>query len=83
MNPNTAKLVRVNWHDYISVSNWNDEDDDIRPPAISSIGYLIEETPTEIIVATSYNWDDDRWSDFTAFPKTPPEIQEIESAPQP
>jgi len=37
----------------------------------------LSDTPKETVIATSYVWRENRWSDIHAFPKAPPEIDVI------
>ncbi len=41
------------------------------------IGWLVKETDTYILLASSYDWDAEQWGDLNCFPKYPPEMQEI------
>ena len=73
LTPNNTPIVQVNWHDIVTKENYN-EDEETQAIEVASVGWLLEDTPTEIKIATTYVWREERWSDQCSFPKAPPEI---------
>ena len=83
LTPMNTPIVRINWHDIVSVENYN-EDENAQPIEVSSIGWLLEDSPTSITIAGTYVWREERWSDQQTLPKLPPEIEVIQDqAPAP
>lgn len=82
-NPGTDKTpantvhVVVSWRDIRDVSNW-DEDGEVRCSRnLQTIGWLLYEGPDPaepdydiLVIAKTYDYDEERWADFTVFPKT-------------
>ena len=76
LNPRNTPIVEVEWQDIVSVENYND-DEDSQSIEVISVGYLLEDTPTDVKIAGSYVWREERWSDKQSFPKTPPEVSVV------
>jgi len=74
MTPENTPIVRINWRDIVTVDNWGDDDEVAQPIECVTIGYLIGETATDITVAASYDYREERWGTKHSFPKTPPEM---------
>ena len=74
LTPENTPIVRVNWSDIVTVDNWGEDDETVQPIESLTIGYLLEDTPTMVVVAASYDYRAERWGTKHAFPKTPPEI---------
>ena len=74
--PSECRIVKVSWEDIVSVSNWND-DEDIGTRTCLTIGWLLEESETRIVLATSYDYEEERWADFTVLPKIGPSVEGV------
>ena len=72
-SPTDAKQGTVAWYDIVATENWNDEE---IPDYITvwTSGWLLEDTPQCLRIASSYNWEDEKWSDIHTFPKGLPEF---------
>lgn len=73
ITPATAKKVQVNWEDIYFSDNWN-EDEPVQPIESSTLGWLLEETDTMIIVAGSYDWRNSQWATIHAISKVAPQV---------
>ena len=83
LNPTNTPIVKVDWHDIVSVQNYN-EDEGAQSIEVASVGWLLDDSPTAVTIASSYVWREERWSDQQTFPKAPPEITIIkDQAPRP
>ena len=76
LTPKTAPIVLVDWADITTISNWNSIDE-VTDTDLLSVGFLLEESPQRIVIASSYDYSEDRWADFTVFPKKQQEISRI------
>jgi hypothetical protein len=73
--PATAPLVRVDWEDICFADSWNDsEADSLQPVEASTVGWLLYEDETRIIIASSYNWREETWGTVHTLPKSPPTV---------
>lgn len=78
LTPNTAKLVRVDWEDIYFSDNWGeDEDDAVYPKESTTLGYLLKDTPTYIVVGSSYDWQAGQWGTIHAISKQAPDVSVI------
>ena len=73
LDPNCVRLVRVDWEDIVFMDNWND-DETVQPQESTTVGYLLDETPTMIVIGGSYNWRDATWGTIHAISKAKPRI---------
>ena len=73
LTPNNTPLVQVNWMDIVQGDNYN-EDDDVQGIEVSTIGWLLDDNMQEVVIASTYVWREERWSDQHAFPKAEPEV---------
>ena len=71
--PNNTPVVSVEWQDFQTAENWN-EDDVPETYGAVSVGWLLEESKTSIVIATTYSYEDERWSGYFTLPKLPPEV---------
>lgn len=73
--PASAPKVVVEWRDIAEYTEWGEEEQD-RATTVDAvtIGWLLEETETYILIASSYNYSDSRWDGRHVFPKLPPEV---------
>ena len=65
--PDTAPLVRVDWEDIQTTDRW--EDDEVHTAEATSVGYLVSETPSEVVLAGAYSWQDGQWGWLKALPR--------------
>ncbi len=77
LKPHNTPIVTVHWSDIVSEDNWGQDDEVTQPIECVTVGWLLEETPTMIIVGSSYDFREDRWGSKHAFPKNPPEISTV------
>ena len=78
--PENTPLVKFEWKDIRSTDRWNDEEETVRPARrIASAGYIVYEGPDPhdpaedvVILANHYDYEEERWSEFTCFPVTVP-----------
>ena len=74
LTPNTAPLVRIDWEDILFNDNWGDEDEPVHPKEIWTVGYLLVDSPSEIVIGSSYDWPSGQWGTVHAISKKVPEI---------
>ena len=75
--PKNCLRVKVTWRDIRDVSSWT-EDEEVRCCRhLESTGWLLHDgaDPGDpgyeiLVIAATYDWEDERWADFTVFPKT-------------
>jgi hypothetical protein len=74
--PDACPIVEIHWRDIRTVSRWNEEEEARPARRINTVGYLVydgidpEETSEEIvIIAGSYDYEEDWWSEVTVYPK--------------
>ena len=77
-DPNTAPLVRVEWEDIVFLDSWDDSDGgSLQPQESTTVGYLILDTPTMMVIADSYNWRDRTWATIHTLSKVAPQVSVI------
>lgn len=66
------KSVHVTWIDATSDDEWTDKDEwtNIHPHTIETLGWLVEETDTHIIICTSYDEERNAIAGRWAIPRT-------------
>lgn len=73
LTPDTAPLVRVDWEDIYMSDNWH-ENETVQPVESTTVGYLLLDTPSMIVVASSYDWRNEQWGTVHAISKATPSI---------
>ena len=73
LTPKTAEKVVVEYSDITMVDNWN-EVKDVDESQLTTIGWLLEDSEKRIVLASTYDYSEDRWASFTIIPRHPPEI---------
>ncbi|MCK4500178.1 hypothetical protein KAU11_06745 [Candidatus Babeliales bacterium] len=76
LTPTNTPIIQVNWWDIVKGDNYN-EDDNVQTIEVISVGWLLEDSATEVKIASTYVWREERWSDQHAFTKSPPEIEPV------
>ena len=61
------RLVTVEWRDILGTSGW-EKPDEVNPPLITTIGYLIHKDKDVVKVAHTKD-EKGAWSGITAFPR--------------
>ena len=75
LTPKTAPLVIIEWRDIAEYTDWGDGNEpDASTVDAVTVGWLLENTETHILIASSYNYSDSKWDGEHIFPKLPPEI---------
>lgn len=74
--PGTTRPVKVLWEDVQDVDNWND-DQPVQSVSMATWGMLLEETETRIVLASSYDYSNDQWANFTVIPKMVPVVEDV------
>ena len=66
------KPVLIEWIDAVSVDEWTDisEAIDLQPHTISTLGWLVTEDDTKVVVACSWDRDREGVAGYWAIPKT-------------
>ena len=75
--PENCMHVVVTWRDIRDISSWSEEEDVRCCRKLQSVGWLLYEGPDPLepeyeilVIAATYDHEDERWADFTVFPKT-------------
>lgn len=75
--PDNCMQVTVTWRDIRDISSWTEEEEVRCCRRIQTVGWHLYEGPDPVepeydilIIAASYDGEEERWSDFTVFPKT-------------
>ena len=75
LTPTNTPIVVVSWSDILFDDSWGDDDGEpVQPVESATVGYLLEDSPTVTVVASSYDYRSERWASIHAFPKALPEI---------
>ena len=74
VTPADVDVVVVDWADIVRVENWND-DEEVDFIEAACVGWLLEDSPKRIVLASSYNYDTDTWADYHIFPKQAPTVR--------
>ena len=61
------RLVTVEWRDILGTSGW-EKPDEVNPPVIKTVGYLIQKDKDVVKVAHTKD-EKGAWSGITAFPR--------------
>ena len=77
--PEDATLGVVSWYDIVENDNWNDDE---QPDYVTAktVGWLLEDTPQYIRIASSFVYEDNKWAGIHTFPKAVPEFLPLEPA---
>jgi len=74
LTPQTTPIVEIRWEDIYFDDAWNDDGDMVQPKESVTVGYLLEDSPTKVVVASSYCYKDEQWATIHAIPKAQPEV---------
>ena len=77
LHPGNTPIVKVAWSDIQFLDNWGEDDEVVQPVESATVGYLLEDTATVVVVASSYDYRAERWASIHAFPKAIPEVTVI------
>ena len=61
------RLVTVEWRDILGTAGW-EKPDDVNPPVITTVGYLIHKDKDVVKIAHTKD-EKGAWSGITAFPR--------------
>lgn len=74
LNPLCCPLVRVDWEDIVFNDRWDGGSEDVQPVECWTVGWLLEDSETMIVVAGSYNWRESAWATVHSFSKVVPVV---------
>lgn len=77
LTPTNTPIVKVAWADIMFIDNWGEDDETVQPVESATVGYLLEDSATVIVIASSYDYRAERWGSIHAFPKFQPELTVI------
>jgi hypothetical protein len=77
LTPSTANIVYVEWEDIQSHEDWNEESEANTTCTLKSIGWLIEDDDRKLVIASTYDHENERWANKFAIGKLPPVITEL------
>lgn len=66
-SPNEG-LVVVHWYDITTVANWNEEEE-AYAAEFFTVGWLVEEDSTKVVIASTWDPLDQEWREITTFPR--------------
>ncbi len=55
---NIGKLIKVSWEDHYSVAGWQKNVSRTDPVIVTSVGYVMAETPKMLVLAQSWTGED-------------------------
>ncbi len=64
----------VKWEDIYTCDNWGEGDETVQPVECMTVGFLLEETKSMVVIGSSYDYRSERFGTIHAFPKTKPEV---------
>ena len=76
LTPFNTKVRFVRWEDIVGADNWNDSEV-VQPIECGTICFVLEDSPTMMVVASTYNFRDEEWATMHAFPKVMPTAEEV------
>lgn len=76
LTPLNTRPVLVRWEDIVAADNWN-EDDILQPIEVVTLGWLLEDSPTQMVIASTYNYKEEQWATLHALPKVMPTVEDI------
>lgn len=79
-SPIDTRLVIVDWRDIVEYDDWNSTEGDHSDVTVSTVGWLLEQKPQSITIASTFRYEDSRWAGIHVFPTAPPEIREVTPA---
>jgi len=71
--PGNTPIVCVDWSDIVGPEEWNDEGGGQIWDFVA-VGWLLEDSEKQIVIAGFYSHDTQEWKSKHAFPKLPPQI---------
>jgi len=77
LTPSTANIVYVEWEDIQSHEDWNEESEANTTCTLKSIGWLIEDDDRKLVIASTYDHENERWANKFAIGKLPPVVTEL------
>ena len=86
LTPTTAPLVFIEWEDIQAHEDWNDDSEENSTCTLKSVGWLIEDSPRKLVIAATYDYENEKWANKFAIPKLPPTVMTLrvveDEAPQ-
>jgi hypothetical protein len=86
LTPSTAPLVFIEWEDIQAHEDWNDDSEENSTCTLKSVGWLIEDSPRKLVIAATYDYENEKWANKFAIPKLPPTVMTLrvveDEAPQ-
>lgn len=74
LTPSTAPLVFIEWEDIQAHEDWNEDSEENSTATLKSVGWLIEDSPRKLVIAATYDYENEKWSNKFAIPKLPPTV---------
>jgi hypothetical protein len=74
LTPDSAPLVYVEWEDIQAHEDWNEVSDSDSTCTLKSVGWLIEDGPKKLVIAGTYDYENERWANKFAIGKLPPSV---------
>ena len=75
--PENSELVTVTWEDILTEDNWGIEEATVQPVECITVGWLLQDTPSMIVVGSSFDYRAGTFGTIHAFPKVEPKITVI------
>jgi len=80
LTPAQCPVVKVDWADITEFPQWNDRED-VQTTDVVTTGWLLEDSPKWIVVASSYSYTDETWASVCIFPTQMPAVTYLGPAP--
>jgi len=72
--PDNAPLVFVEWEDIQAHEDWNEDSEADTTCTLKSVGWLIEDGPKKLVIASTYDYENEKWANKFAISKLPPNV---------
>lgn len=77
LTPSTAPLVFVEWEDIQAHEDWNEDSEADTTCTLKSVGWLIEDSPKKLVIASTYDHENEKWANKFAISKLPPSVTRL------
>ena len=78
LNPSNTPIVEIRWEDIYFDDSWDEDSDGmVQPKECITVGYLLEDSPTKVVVGSTYDFNGEKWATIHAIPRVSPEAAAV------
>lgn len=77
LTPVDIPLTIVEWEDIQEYPDWNEESEEHTTATELQAGWVIEDTPKALKIASGYSYAEGKWTGINTIPKLPPNVIEL------